>query len=87
MYAVTTLVGAGGPGLSVGTLANTRLTEPNGVAVDDEGKVYIADATRVIVLDLARGVSLMVAGGTEVGWRDGPVDSGTPACVAVCVRV
>lgn len=70
---VTTLAGtAGTEGSTNGTGADARFNEPFGIAVDDAGNVYVADAsTNSIRKITAAGVVTTFAGGGAPGSTDG----------------
>ncbi len=69
---VTTLAGNGSPGFADGPAAQARFDGPMGVAVDADGRVYVADTwndrIRVIEPD---GRVRTLAGGERPGWQDG----------------
>jgi sugar lactone lactonase YvrE len=70
---VTTLAGTGGTeGGTNGTGAQARFNEPFGVAVDDAGSIYVADASNNAVRKItAAGVVTTFAGGNGAGSADG----------------
>lgn len=84
---VTTLAGDGSPGFSDGALNQARFADPFGIAIDDKGNLYIADAgennrIRKITPD---GMVATIAGGEE-GFQDGQGSSArfnTPSALAV----
>ncbi|MCG8275485.1 gluconolaconase [Stenotrophomonas sp. NLF4-10] len=72
---VTTLAGGGVPGFADGNGRDARFNGPMGVAVDDAGRVYVADTwndrIRAIEPD---GRVWTLAGGDRPGWADGQGD-------------
>lgn len=70
---VTTLAGsAGSEGLLNGSGLETRFNEPFGLAVDDSGTVYVADASNNAIRKItASGVVSTFAGGAAAGSTDG----------------
>lgn len=70
---VTTLAGTGGTeGGTNGTGAQARFNEPFGVAVDDTGNVYVADASNNAIRKItSAGVVTTLAGGGAAGSTDG----------------
>ncbi len=69
------LAGTGAPGLSGdgATAVNAMLNNPNGVAIDATGNVYIADTGNRRIRRVAAGTGIIstVAGGGNSGFRDG----------------
>ena len=84
---VTTIAGDGVPGETDGTGAAARFNGPIGVAVDDEGRVFVADTYNDRIRAISRdGVVSTIAGGTGAGADDGESTSArfdTPCGVAV----
>ena len=69
---VTTLAGNGTPGFSDGLGASARFREPSGIAVADDGVVYVADtSTHAIRRITAAGVVTTVAGDGTAGFANG----------------
>ena len=70
---VTTLAGTGQPGFRDGAAKQAQFNGPIGIAVDAQGKVWVADTyndrIRVITPD---GQVSTVAGGDQPGFADGP---------------
>ncbi len=66
--AVTTIAGAAGEGgLVDGNASEARFAEPEGIALSNDGKLYIADTDNnaIRVLSLSTGVVATVAGSTD----------------------
>jgi sugar lactone lactonase YvrE len=69
---VTTLAGTPGQaGMTNGAGAVARFNEPFGVAVDDAGAVYVADASNNAIRKIVNGVVSTLAGGGAAGTSDG----------------
>jgi hypothetical protein len=71
---VTTLAGAAGQsGNTDGTGAAARLNDPNGVAVDGAGNVYVADYGNHLIREITPGGVVITLAGTvgETGGADG----------------
>jgi uncharacterized protein (TIGR03437 family) len=88
--AITTVAGNGMAGYSGenGPAASAQLNQPQGVAVDSAGALYIADTNANLVLRVAGGVTTTVAGDGTRGnsGDDGPATSArlsSPYAVAV----
>ncbi|WP_143120498.1 NHL domain-containing protein [Actinacidiphila alni] len=64
--AVTRVIGSGAPGYTGdgGAAAHARLNQPNGIALDVKGDLYIADSSNNVIrrVDAATGVITTVAG-------------------------
>lgn len=70
---VTTLAGDGTPGLQNGAGNQARFNAPQGIAVDSQGNVYVADTGNAAVRKIdAAGVVSSVAGDGSVGSNDSP---------------
>lgn len=84
---VTTVAGGGGPGWVDGPDRTARFDGPIGVAVDESGRLVVADAYNDALRVVSpAGVVSTLAGGGERGFVDGPVDAArfdTPAGVAI----
>lgn len=76
---VSTLAGSGIPGYADGTTASTiRFNAPQGVAVDAQGTVYVADrANNIIRKVTAAGAVSTLAGVTTPGFYDGLLNTTT----------
>jgi ABC-type branched-subunit amino acid transport system substrate-binding protein/sugar lactone lactonase YvrE len=70
---VSTLAGTGAPGYADGPGSTAQFSGPESLAVDDQGNVYVADASnhRIRVIRPDGAVSTL-AGLGEAGYRDGP---------------
>ncbi len=70
--AVTTLAGSGSAGSANGTGKAASFNGPNGVAVDDDGVVYVADFGNNLIRKItSAGVVTTLAGSGSVGSDDG----------------
>jgi ABC-type branched-subunit amino acid transport system substrate-binding protein len=70
---VTTLAGAGQPGLADGPTAKAGFYFPKGVAVDEAGNVYVTDSsTERIRVITPQGMVYTLAGSSTAGYADGP---------------
>jgi sugar lactone lactonase YvrE len=70
---VTTLAGTGEPGYRDGPALTAQFDVPIGIAVDDEGNVYVVDsgASRIRLIGLD-GLVSTIAGSGVTGYADGP---------------
>ncbi|MBM4343907.1 MAG: SMP-30/gluconolactonase/LRE family protein [Deltaproteobacteria bacterium] len=68
---VTTVAGSGIAGLLDGDLANARFQYPWGIAVGQDGAVYVADRYNHRVRKIAGGQVTSWAGSGTAGWLDG----------------
>src|SRR5215813_2697669 len=70
---VTTLAGDGTPGLQNGAGNQARFNAPQGIAVDGDGNVYVADTGNSAVRKIdAAGTVSTVAGDGSIGSNDSP---------------
>ena len=77
---MTTFAGQNNPGSADGTGTNASFNQPNGVAVDSTGNVYVADTTNQRIRKITpAGVVTTLAGSTQ-GYLDG---TGTNAIFSV----
>ncbi|MFL6230874.1 MAG: NHL repeat-containing protein [Pyrinomonadaceae bacterium] len=88
--AVTTLAGQGAAGYRDGRASEAEFNAPVGIAVDEQGNVYVADTynDRIRLITPGGEVST-VAGAGSVGYADGDATSArfdTPAGIAVAAN-
>ncbi len=69
---VTTLAGTGMAGVVDDTLAAAEFNQPQGLAVDDAGMLYVTDSAGFVIrrVDLAADSVTTIAGTGEAGFRD-----------------
>ncbi len=84
---VTTLAGAGTPGWRDGAGAQARFNAPLAVAVDGQGRVFVADTHNDRIRMISpEGLVTTLAGGSRPGDADGPGDKAlfdTPSALAL----
>ena len=84
---VTTLAGSGAPGSTNGTGTSASFKNPNGIAVDSNGNVYVADWGNNLIREITSGgVVTTLAGSGTAGSANGKETSASfygPAGVAV----
>jgi sugar lactone lactonase YvrE len=68
--AVTTLAGTGSPGAADGPAEAATFTEPQDLAIDDAGVLYVADTGGHVIRRLAAGEVTTLIGDGVAGWRD-----------------
>jgi len=72
LYQVTTLAGNGLPGFTDGSGTNAAFSQPNGVAYDGAGNVYVADLMNHSVRKITtNGAVTTLAGNGSSGFRNG----------------
>jgi len=81
---VSTFAGDGSPGLVDGVGNQARFNSPRGIAVDQQGNIYVADTgnAAVRVINSSGQVSTLAGDGT-VGAADSPARFDSPAGIAV----
>jgi sugar lactone lactonase YvrE len=85
---VTRLAGDGSPGFQDGAGPQARFADPFGVAVDQAGNIYVADAgeSNRIRKITPEGLVSTLAGGAAEGFKDGPGTAAafnTPSALAI----
>ena len=85
---ITTVAGNGIPGYSgdSGLATSAQLNDPNAVAVDSAGNLYIADQGNNVIREVSNGVITTIAGGGSQFGDNGPATSAqfsNPSAVAV----
>jgi sugar lactone lactonase YvrE len=70
---VSTLAGNGTPGYADGPALNAEFDNPDAIAVDGQGNIYVADfaTSRIREISLAGNVSTLT--GSNAGYADGPI--------------
>jgi DNA-binding beta-propeller fold protein YncE len=68
---VTTFAGTGCPGLVDGPAATARFNNPQSVATDELGNVYVSDGGNHRIRVIRAGTVRTLAGGAEAGFADG----------------
>ena len=73
---VSTLAGSGSPGFANGNGTSARFHDPRGVAVDEEGNVYVADHDnhRIRLISPTGDVTTFAGSGSQ-SFADGPANS------------
>ena len=72
LFQVATLAGNGSPGFTDGVGTNAAFSQPNGVAFDSTGNVYVADLMNHAVRKITtNGVVTTLAGNGTSGFRNG----------------
>ncbi len=69
--AITTLAGVGHDGFGDGAAAQALFKQPEGVAVDAAGTVYVADTKNSVIRKIQNGLVSTVAGTGHGGYTDG----------------
>lgn len=70
--AVSTLAGTGAGGFANGPANTAVFSQPNGVAVDGSGNVFVADSNNSVIREISGGVVTTFAGAGGAGNNDGP---------------
>jgi DNA-binding beta-propeller fold protein YncE len=68
---VTTIAGTGRDGFADGAALDARFAEPEGLAVDARGNVYVADTRNHRIRRIASGIVTTIAGSGDRGLIDG----------------
>jgi len=68
---VSTVAGAGRPGLANGPAARALFSKPQGIAVDVRGVIFVADMGNHVVRRIENGVVTTIAGTGQPGYLDG----------------
>jgi sugar lactone lactonase YvrE len=69
---VTTLAGTGAGGFANGPANTAVFSQPNGVAVDGSGNVFVADSNNSVIREISGGFVTTFAGALGPGNNDGP---------------
>ena len=83
---VSTFAGTGVAGHADGSVASAKFNSPRGVAVDQSGKLYVADSGNHRIRMILNGKVVTLAGSGMGGFKNGPVATAQfkyPAGVAV----
>lgn len=67
---VTTLTGTGVPGSNDGAVATATLNNPQGLATDDAGNLYVSDVGNFVIRKVAGGQVATVVGDGTAGYLD-----------------
>jgi sugar lactone lactonase YvrE len=83
---VSTFAGSGTSGFQDGPVATARFSTPSGVALDAQGRIYVADKGNNRIRLIENGQVTTLAGAGPAGYVDGPVGAARfdgPTSVAV----
>jgi RHS repeat-associated protein len=83
---VTTVAGLGRPGLANGGTADALFNQPSGVAIADNGVLYVADTANHVIRKIENGLVSTFAGTGHPGSIDGPSNNAEfkePAALAL----
>ncbi len=69
---VSTLAGAGSAGYQDGSAAGALFNNPQGVAVDASGNVWVSDSFNELIREVSGGSVSTIAGNQTLGYLDGP---------------
>lgn len=69
---VTTVAGTGKQGYKNGPAASAELNQPDGIALDASGALYVADSSNDVIRRIASGAVTTLAGSNLKGSTDGP---------------
>jgi YVTN family beta-propeller protein len=72
---VSTVAGSGTQGYKNGAAASAELNNPDGIAVDSTGAIFVADSSNDVIRRVAAGMVTTVAGANQKGMIDGPAAS------------
>jgi hypothetical protein len=72
---VTTYAGKDSSGYRNGVASNALFSGPQGICVDKNGNIYIADTYNNVIRKISGGMVTTLAGDGRIGFRDGQADS------------
>eukprot|EP00826_Nyctotherus_ovalis_P029253 TRINITY_DN23085_c0_g1_i2.p1 TRINITY_DN23085_c0_g1~~TRINITY_DN23085_c0_g1_i2.p1 ORF type:complete len:156 (+),score=11.77 TRINITY_DN23085_c0_g1_i2:185-652(+) len=65
-------------GVAVGSLDQTLMTEPRGIAMSESGHLIVATRSAVYDLDITNNKSSIIAGKHTTGFKDGTLEEALP---------